>query len=364
MRITTLSALAVAAGTLAFAASAVAVSTPASAHTPEASATCSTLTVALESYSVGNGGAFINSISVEIDSEVVDETDFGSSLHETYPLGDVTVAHEYVVEIDASGTQYDREFSGDSVPCKRAVAPDARAVVSVAPATCDANGSLQLGEVRNATWGTPSRVTGPGQYSVTATAAPDHLFADGTATQNFVGALDGAIDANDPLCAVAIPVKPAPTREVVDTMAVDCAAATQTRTTTTTTVDWRLDTARNAWVTTPAVVTTSSATVAVAPTACPTATVVVPPAPVVVPPTPVVPQAAVVVPPTPVLTQPAVQPPSTPSDVNVRAVPVEALASTGSDAGTVAPIGAAILLAGAALVVVQRIRSRRAAARE
>ena len=49
-------------------------------------------------------------------------------LYETYPLGDVTVAHEYVVEIDASGTQYDREFSGDSVPCKRAAAPDASAV--------------------------------------------------------------------------------------------------------------------------------------------------------------------------------------------------------------------------------------------
>ncbi|WP_354023947.1 hypothetical protein [Conyzicola nivalis] len=352
-----MSALAVAAGTLAFATSAVAMPTPASAHTPEASATCSTLTVALQSYSVGNGGAFINSISVEIDSEVIEETDFGSSLHETYPLGDVTVAHEYVVEIDASGTQYDREFSGDSVPCKRAVAPDASAVVSVAPATCDANGSLQLGAVRNATWGTPSRVTGPGQYSVTATAAPDHLFADGTATQDFVGALDGAIDADDPLCAVAIPVKPTPTREVVDTTAVDCAAATQTRTTTTTTVDWRLDTAQNTWVATPAVVMTSSATVAVAPTVCPTA-------PVVVPPTPVVPQAVVVVPPTPVFTQPAVQPPSTPSDVNGRAVPVEALASTGSDAETVAPIGAAILLAGAALVVVQRIRSRRAAARE
>ena len=351
MRITTLSAVAIAAGTLAFAASAIAVSAPASAHTPEASATCSTLTVALESYSVGNGGAFINSISVEIDSEVVDETDFGSSLHETYPLGDVTVAHEYVVEIDASGSQYDREFSGESVPCKRAAAADAIAVVSVAPATCDANGSLQLGEVRNATWGTPSRATGPGQYSVTATAAPDHLFADGTATQTFVGLLDGALDANDPLCAVAIPVKPAPTRAVVDTTTVDCGAATQTRTTTTTTVDWLFDAAQNTWATAPAVVTTSSATVAAAPTACPTATVVVPPTPVVVPPTAG-------------STPPAVQPPSTPADVDVRAVPVEALASTGSDAGSVAPIGAAILLAGAALVVVQRFRSRRAAAHE
>jgi hypothetical protein len=344
LRITTLSVVAIAAGTVAFAASAVAVSTPASAHTPEASATCSTLTVALESYSVGNGGAFINSISVEIDSKLVDETDFGSSLHETYPLGDVTVAHEYVVEIDASGTQYDREFSGDSVPCKRAAAPDASAVVSVAPATCDANGSLRLGEVKNATWGTPSRVTGPGQYSVTATAAPDHLFADGTTTQDFVGVLDGALAADDPLCAVAIPVKPTPTRSVVDTTAVDCAAATQTRTTTTTTVDWVLDAAQNTWVTAPAVVTTSSATVAAAPTACPTTTVVVPPAPVSTP--------------------PAVQPPSTPADSNVRAVPVEALASTGSDAGMIAPVGAAILLAGAALVVVQRLRARRATARE
>jgi len=329
---------AIAAVVLALGASAVAIPAAASAHTPEAKATCSTLTVELENYSVGNNGAFVNSVSVEIDSTVVDEADFGSSLHETYPLGDTTVAHEYVVEIDANGTQYDRDFSGTSVPCPRAAAPDASANLSVTPATCDAPATLVLGDVQNATWGTPVGATGPGRYTVVATADAGHTFPDGTTSQSYDGPLDGALDATAYPCFTtpAVPDRPAPARTVNDTTAVDCASMTQTTTTTTTTTDWALDTATNTWVATAPVVTTADATVAAEPGDCLTTTAVTPPTPV---------------------STPSV--PSVPTDTSARALPVGTLASTGSDAATVAPVGAGILLVGAALLLLRRLTAKR-----
>jgi hypothetical protein len=349
-------ACALAAVTLAGGAS-LAVAAPASAHTPEASATCSTLTVALANYSVAPDGSFINTVSVEIDSTVVDDEEFGTSMRETYPLGDSAVAHDYLVEVDASGTQYDREFAGTTVPCKREVAPDASAVLSVAPATCDTNGTLTLGDVKNATWGTPTTAVGPGQYAVTATAVAGHVFADGTTGKSFAGTLDGRLDPDVAPCAaiVVVPDRPAPTRDVVDTTALDCFAGTQTTTTTTTTTDWTLDTASNTWVTAPPVVTVTTATVNAVSGVC--GTTATPPT-VVTPPTGVTP---------PAVTPPAdVTPPAPPvttveRSVPVQAVPVRALAHTGSDAGAVAPIGAGILLFGVALMLVQRLRSKRAA---
>ena len=338
--------LTLAAGTLAFGASAVSTVAPANAHTPEASATCSTLTVDLKSYDIGNDGAFVNSIRVEIDSELVEEADFGTSLRETYPLGDQEVAHDYRVEVDARGTQYDREFTGTSVPCVKEPAPDAGAAVSVTPSTCDTNGTLVLGEITNATWGVPTATTGPGDYSVTATAVVEHVFPDGASTQTFTGTLEGMLDSNTTQCAVIVdPEEPAPSWDVVEESSLDCDAATQTTTTTTTTNDWLFDVATNTWVAAPAVVTTASATVAAPVGVCPQAEVVVPPVPAQTPPAPVI-------------------PPSTPADADVRAVPVESLASTGADIGVIAPIGAAILLVGAALLVAQRRGAKRAATRD
>jgi hypothetical protein len=330
---------AIAALALALGATAVAIPAAVSAHTPEAKATCSTLTVELENYSVGDNGALVNSVSVEIDSTVVDEADFGTSLHETYPLGDTTVAHEYVVEIDASGTQYDRDFSGTSVPCPRAAAPDASATLTVTPATCDAPGTLVLGDVQNATWGTPVGATGPGRYTVVATADAGHTFPDGTTSQSFDGPLDGALDATAYPCATTpvVPDRPAPARTVSDTTNVDCASMTQTTTTTTTTTDWALDTATNTWVATAPVVTTANATAAAQPGDCLTTTAVTPPTPIETP-----------------------SVPSVPTDTSARAVSADTLASTGSDAATVAPVGVVILLAGAALLLLRRLTAKRA----
>ena len=302
------------------------------------SATCSTLTVALSNYSNDDEP---NSITVSIDSDTVEDARFGSTFDASYPLGDATVAHDYLVTIDAPGAAYDREFAGSSTPCEAEVATDASAALAVTPATCDTSGTLVLGESRNATWGEPTATTGPAQFSVTATADEDHAFADGEVTKTFTGAIEGRLDPAAAPCAsvVVVPERPIPTVAVADETALDCDSLTQTTTTTTTTTGWRLDEAANVWVKTPPVVTTTSATVPVAATECPT--VETPPTGSTTPPTP-----------------------STPADVTSKDVPVEALASTGSDAGAVAPIGAALLLAGILLVVGRRLRGIHASHRE
>jgi hypothetical protein len=346
-------ACALAAITLAGGAS-LAVAAPANAHTPEASATCSTLTLALTNYTAGPYGELVNTLTVEIDSAVVDRVNFGTSMHQQYQLGDSAVAHEYRVAIDATGTEFDRQFSGTSAPCTPPAAPDATAVLAVAPATCDADGALTLGDVTNATWGTPTATVGPGQYSVTANAVAGHVFADGTATKTFTGTLDGRLDPTAAPCAtvVVVPDRPAPTRDVVDTTALDCFAGTQSSTTTTTTTDWTLDTATNTWVTAPPVVTaTVNAVSGVCGTTATPPTVVTPPAGVTPP--------AAVTPPADV-TPPATSVTTVERSVPAQAVPVRALAHTGSDAGAVAPIGAGILLFGVALMLVQRLRGKRA----
>ena len=113
MKIKKVLSVALASGLLALGASAVAIPTAASAHTPSASATCSDLTVGLENYDAGN----VNTVSIEIDSTVVENLTVGKTFTKTYPLGDKTIAHNYVVTVDAPGTQYDRTFTGSSVPC-------------------------------------------------------------------------------------------------------------------------------------------------------------------------------------------------------------------------------------------------------
>jgi hypothetical protein len=185
---------ALAAGLLAFGATSAATSAPASAHSPEVAATCSTLTVSLQNYGVARDGATVNRLRVEIDRAVVADTGFGVSHRAGYPLGDSAVAHDYTVTIDAPGTRYDRVVSGSSAACPPEMTADASASLSVTPPTCDSSGALVLGESDNASWSTPTAVAGPAEYSATATADAGHEFPDGTSVRTFTGSLAGTLD--------------------------------------------------------------------------------------------------------------------------------------------------------------------------
>ena len=75
-------------------------------------------------------------------------------------------------------------------------APLTDATAEVAPptaATCSAPQTLVLGSIANAGWGTPTGATGPGTYSITATAVDGHAFSDGSLTKTFSGTLTGKL---------------------------------------------------------------------------------------------------------------------------------------------------------------------------
>jgi hypothetical protein len=101
--------------------------------------------------------------------------------------------------------QYDQIFGeGGEAPVCTDPIKDASAAVSTTAATCDAPQALVLGSAVNATWGAVTGGTGPGTYSVTATVAGYHLFADGTKSKTFAGSLSGQL--TDSSCATAPPV--------------------------------------------------------------------------------------------------------------------------------------------------------------
>src|SRR5690606_22879014 len=58
---------------------------------------------------------------------------------------------------------------------------DAVATITVTPGTCEAPGSASIGELEHATWDGKLE-TEPGSHTETFTAAPGHLFSNGTST--------------------------------------------------------------------------------------------------------------------------------------------------------------------------------------
>lgn len=126
----------------------------------------------------------------------------------------------------------------------------ASAELSVTPATCTTGATLVLGTATNAHWETPTAVTGPSAYSVTARANDDARFDGDHTSKSFSGILEGKLDPAQAPCYVPPVVPPKPDDEVTTTFTEKmlCSTNTVERTTTTTTTPWTLDTAANAWV--------------------------------------------------------------------------------------------------------------------
>ncbi len=92
--------------------------------------------------------------------------------------------------------QYDghnEHFTGELTCGTDPVVQDASASVTITPASCVSAETLVLNTPTNATWGAPTISTGPGDYSVTATAALKHAFSGGGTTQVFHGTLGGIL---------------------------------------------------------------------------------------------------------------------------------------------------------------------------
>lgn len=111
--------------------------------------------------------------------------------------------------------------------CKVPVVKDASASVSITPPSCTVPAKLVLGSTVYASFGVPTRTTGPGSYSVTATASSGHVFADGQPTKTFSGTLADKLDPNEVVdCRPEQPASDREVRPVVNTP--DCVALTVT----------------------------------------------------------------------------------------------------------------------------------------
>lgn len=291
---------------------------PATAHTPEVDPTCTGVTVTLANYATTTDEPTPNGIIVTVDGVEVENDAFGAAFSGQYDFADTTIGHAYTVTVDAVGTTYDRFFEGTTEACAAPSVPaDAIAGVHIVPPTCDIPARLVLDDAVNATWSTPTAVTGPADYSVVATAAAGHTFSDGKTTATFAGRLDGQLDSAEAGCATspeATPPKPEPkvTSDSVENE--DCTTGTITTTTTTVSTGWDLDDASNTWVPAPPVTTVTTADRESTQQDCPT----------------------------PVGTQTSV---------------TDELPSTGADSGWLLAVAGTLLAAGAALVLVRRTRT-------
>lgn len=90
--------------------------------------------------------------------------------------------------------------------CEKPKPRDAAFTVATTPGACAVPGRLTYGartHVASVT-GTPDGATGPAEYSVTATAADGHLFANGQPTLTLSGSLEGPVVGE--VCDVVVPV--------------------------------------------------------------------------------------------------------------------------------------------------------------
>jgi hypothetical protein len=165
----------------------------ASAHTPNVSANCSTLTVTASSYTSSTPPK--NTVTVTINGVAQPVVTFAASMSKTYTFASSTVSNNYAVTFFAwdapNNPDYSKTFQGSTTGCTPPVTDDATASVTVVPATCTAAGTATPGDVSNAKWNSTAVTTGPGSYNYTATATSGHAFQGGSATKSFTGQLDG-----------------------------------------------------------------------------------------------------------------------------------------------------------------------------
>ncbi|WP_125206572.1 MULTISPECIES: hypothetical protein [Isoptericola] len=98
----------------------VATAMPASAHTPNVDANCTSLSLDLKWYQEGGDGK-TNTVTVTVNGETVHEEPFGDGYSTSVPL-DPTRDNKWVVQVDAwdgdTGTEYDETRDGTTTACQ------------------------------------------------------------------------------------------------------------------------------------------------------------------------------------------------------------------------------------------------------
>lgn len=246
---------------------------PASAHTPEVTATCTGVDVALLGYDTTDAQPTPNTLTVTIDGAEAENTAFGAAFAGQYDFADTSIGHTYEVTVDAVDNAFDRSFEGTSDTCVSPAAPaDAMAGVRVLPPSCDIPARLELDSPVNATWSMPTAVSGPADYSVVATAVTGHVFPGGATTATFTGHLDGQLDSFEAGCATSadsVPPKPEPVVTSTPVDDVDCATEAVVTATTTVSHGWAFHAESNTWLPERPVTTVTTADRAATAEECP-----------------------------------------------------------------------------------------------
>ena len=115
------------------------------APNPVITATCSTLSIALDGYPVG-----ANSIDIVVDGSAPVTVPFSDSLVTEFDFLDPTVPHTWAVTIHFVGSSYDPTFEDATIACDAPPEPllDATAVLSTIPAGCNGHPEqLVLGDL-------------------------------------------------------------------------------------------------------------------------------------------------------------------------------------------------------------------------
>ena len=132
--------------------------------------------------------------ATEHDADIIPAFDYWTHKHGVWTLKHFPGKNLTTVWGGATGAEI--LANGCEIPDLK----DATAAVSTTPATCSTPETLVLGAIANATWGTPTRTTGPGSYSVTATATAGHAFSNGSTTKVFGGTLADVLSPTSAGC--------------------------------------------------------------------------------------------------------------------------------------------------------------------
>jgi len=120
-----------------------------------------------------------NHVTLTDNGATLADQDFGTTYTATFPNSDKTIGHDYVLTVTSVDGIGAGSWTKHVNACEVPTTTDASAAITVAPATCEAPGSVTLGDVKFADLEGQLDTT-PGEHTAVFDAQAHHEFGDGT----------------------------------------------------------------------------------------------------------------------------------------------------------------------------------------